>query len=102
LNLIVAAPARQLEKIPFAFSYVYVCDDPNCRGHTMTCVDWEMSQAYRNFSRTYRRGWEAKFRNRFEQEKIAKNDTHFYVGTIHGHPQSWIIIGLFYPMKPKV
>ena len=26
-------------------------------------------------------------------------DTHFYVGTVHGHPNSWIIVGLFYPPK---
>jgi hypothetical protein len=24
-------------------------------------------------------------------------DTHFYVGTILAHPQSWVIIGVFYP-----
>ena len=28
-----------------------------------------------------------------------KYDTHFFVGTIHGHPHTWIIIGLFYPPK---
>jgi hypothetical protein len=32
---------------------------------------------------------------------LNKNDTHFFVGTIHGHPQTWIIIGLFYPPKAK-
>jgi len=30
---------------------------------------------------------------------INKNDTHFIVGTVHGHPKEWIIIGLFYPPK---
>ena len=47
-----------------------------------------------------RAGWEAKFRQRFETEMIQKNDTHFFVGTIHQHPGSWIIVGLFYPPRP--
>ncbi len=47
----------------------------------------------------YRDGWEAKFRQRFETEIIQNKDTHFFVGTVHQHPGSWIIIGLFYPSK---
>jgi hypothetical protein len=47
--------------------------------------------------REYGKNWEAAFRNRFENEMISKNDTHFYVGTIHRHPNNWIIVGLFYP-----
>jgi hypothetical protein len=30
---------------------------------------------------------------------IEKFDTHFFVGTVHQHPQNWIIVGLFYPPK---
>jgi hypothetical protein len=30
---------------------------------------------------------------------INKNDTHFFVGTVHGHPHVWIIVGLFYPPR---
>jgi hypothetical protein len=26
---------------------------------------------------------------------------HFYVGTVHQHPHTWIIVGLFYPLKQK-
>lgn len=43
--------------------------------------------------------WETPFRQRYETEMIEKNDTHFYVGTIHQHPRTWIIVGLFYPPK---
>ncbi len=25
---------------------------------------------------------------------------HFFVGTVHKNPKSWIIVGLFYPPKP--
>jgi hypothetical protein len=63
----------------------------------MSCTDWEMLQAYRSWKREYGDKWEEKFRQRFQTEMIQQRDTHFYVGTIHQHPGSWIIVGLFYP-----
>jgi hypothetical protein len=93
------APAETLEKIPFEFRYEYRCGDMECRGHTMLCTDWEMAQAYRNWRREYGDRWETKFRHRFEIEMVNKLDTHFFVGTIHQHPNSWIIVGLLYPPK---
>jgi hypothetical protein len=66
----------------------------------MMCTDWEMGQAYREWRRKYGDAeWEAKFRQKFETEMIEKNDTHFFVGTVHKNPASWIIVGLFYPPK---
>ena len=102
LSLIVASPRQPLEKIPFMFKYWYTCREDTCRGHKMLCTDWEMSQAYRSFSQRYEGNWESKFHNRFELAMIKKNDTHFYVGTIHGYPSHWIIVGLFYPMNEKI
>jgi hypothetical protein len=85
------------EKVPFKFRYEFRCSEATCLGHTMLCTDWEMGQAYRRWRREYGTGWEAAFRHRFEGEMIRKYDTHFYVGTIHQHPNTWIIVGLFYP-----
>jgi hypothetical protein len=65
----------------------------------MICPDWEMGQAYRSWRMEYGDQWEDKFRQKFEREMIDKNETHFFVGTIHKHPGSWIIVGLFYPPK---
>ena len=39
-------------------------------------------------------------RQRYECDMIDKNDTHFYVGNLHGHQDTWLIVGLFYPPKP--
>ena len=33
---------------------------------------------------------------------IFEDDTHFYVGTVRHHPNTWIIVGLFYPPKGPV
>lgn len=94
-------PKIELEKVPFNFYYNFRCDEDACPGHSLMCTDWEMGEAWRRWSRDYGDDWQAKFRQRFETEMIEKNDTHFYVGTIHQHPKNWIIIGLFYPPKPS-
>jgi hypothetical protein len=93
------APAQELEKIPYNFKYEYRCADAECTGHTMTCFDWEVCQSYRQWKRDYGSDWEGKFRLRYEREMISKYDTHFFVGNMHRHPTSWIIVGLFYPPK---
>jgi hypothetical protein len=96
------APAQILEKIPFDFRYDFRCGDVNCNGHNMICTDWEMAQSYRSWRQRYGDRWEEPFRLRYEQEMIEKNDTHFFVGTIHQFPDSWIIVGLFYPPKQQM
>lgn len=93
------APRDPLEKIPFKFIYQFYCDEAACRGHHLSCTDWEMGQAYRSWRDRYGSGWEAKFRQRFEDDMIFKYDTHFFVGTVRIHPASWIIVGLYYPPK---
>ena len=92
-------PKKPLEKIPYKFSYRFTCDDAKCKGHKLMCVDWELGQAYRDWKRKYSNEWNKKIIQRFETEMILRYDTSFFVGTTHGHPKSWIIIGLFYPPK---
>lgn len=92
------APMSELEKLPYKFSYEFECDDASCSGHVLSCTDWEMGQAYRRFGWRYKSGWEAKFRQKFEQEMIDRFDTSFFVGTMRAHPNSWIIVGLWYPL----
>jgi hypothetical protein len=98
-DLFLKAPAKILEKIPFDFKYDFHCGDMNCTGHTMMCTDWEMGEAYRRWRDDYGADWEKAFRNKFETEMIERFDTHFFIGTVHQHPGSWIIVGLFYPPK---
>lgn len=91
-------PTRELEKIPFKFKYEFTCPEANCPSHSLMCVDWELGESYRSWVRRYgATNWERYFRQRYEDEMIHKNDTHFYVGTVHQHPATWIIVGLFYP-----
>jgi hypothetical protein len=98
-DMFAKAPSQTLEKIPYKFKYEFECSDPGCRGHSMSCTDWEMAEAYRQWRQQYGDAWEAKFRQRFEHDMVEKLDTHFMVGTVHKHPKNWIIVGLFYPPK---
>jgi hypothetical protein len=101
-HLFLDRPEKELEKIPFSFSYEFQCNDPACNGHKMICTDWEIGEAYRKWKAEYDDQWEEKFRQRFESEMISKYDTHFYVGTVHRFPATWIIVGLFYPgLRPE-
>jgi hypothetical protein len=58
-----------------------------------------MGEAYRSWRKKYGEEWETKFRQRFEDEMMEKNDTHFFVGNLHQLPNAWIAIGLFYPPR---
>ena len=95
-------PKIELEKVPFRFRYEFQCEDPGCHTwHRLICTDWEMGQAWRRWRDKYGKGWEKKFRQRFETEMMTKYDTHFFVGTVFNHPGTWIIVGLFYPPRAK-
>ncbi len=98
-DLFESEPPEELEKIPFDFSYEFRCADAACRGHKMKCTDWEMGQSWRKWRSEYGDSWERAFRQRYEREMQEKYHTHFYVGTIHQHPDAWIVVGLFYPPK---
>jgi hypothetical protein len=87
------APRTPLEKIPVEFRYQFRCAEVTCRGHRIMCTDWEMGQSYRRWRDQYGERWEAMFRQRYERDMIEKNDTHFYVGNIHQHPDNWLIVG---------
>jgi hypothetical protein len=103
-SLFETEPKETLAKIPFKFRYKFRCADAACPkdGHTLICTDWEMGESYRKYRREYGdTGWEAAFRNRYEREMIERFDTHFYVGTLHQYPDTWIIVGLFYPLPVR-
>jgi hypothetical protein len=94
-----SSPSEKLEKIPHKFKYQFRCSDQSCRGHTMSCTDWEMAESYRRWRDQYDEEWEIALREKYEEELVKKRDLHFYVGTVHRHPTEWIIVGLFYPPR---
>lgn len=98
-DLFADAPEVELQKLPFLFMYEFWCDHATCKGHTLSCTDWEMGQSWRKWKQQYGDNWEAAFRRTYEQEFFNEKDLSFFVGTVHAHPSEWIIVGLFYPPK---
>jgi hypothetical protein len=96
-SLFEKAPLKELEKIPFKFSYAFRCDHDDCTGHTVSSTDWEMMESYRSWRTRYGSQWESKFRHTYEYKMKELNDTYFYVGNQLAYPKTWIIVGLFYP-----
>jgi len=87
---------RVADKIEHIISYIFKCNDPTCKGHDLTCEDWELFGAIRNWKYPPKEK-ELKIREKFF-DWMKKRDLYFYVGTLSQFP-NWIIIGLFYPPK---
>ena len=91
-----------LEKIPFTFKYHYRCDDPQCKGHKQSIIDWEIAQAWRKWRRDY--GSEQETLEAIKHKWLttmcaADRDTHFFVGNQHLHRESFLVLGVFWPKK---
>jgi hypothetical protein len=92
-----------LEKIPFKFRYRYSCADPKCPGHHQTIIDWEICALYRKLRDKYGNDTNSireDIRKKYLEELCGpRRDTYFFVGDMHWHPGSFIILGVFWPPK---
>lgn len=89
-----------LEKIPYEFSYQFICEEPNCNGHKMMIEDWEVMELYRRMKEKHgeSQGLE-KVKGKFLNQICSpEKDIHFFVGTVLQFG-TWIIIGTFWPPK---
>jgi hypothetical protein len=89
-----------LEKIPYKFSYVFECDDPNCTTrHDLMIEDWEICQLYRyEKQRVGEQEALKKVVQKYKDEFLTKKDLSFIIGT-ESKWNKWLIISVFYPKK---
>ncbi len=89
-----------LEKIPFKFSYHFICNDNRCKGHTLQILDWEISQAFRKWP-YHEKEKLNKIEEKFLTEFTTKKDLYLYLGTLKDLHRfdTFSIIGVFYPPK---
>ncbi len=95
-------PGRKgLEKIPFRFRYLYRCEGTQCKGHSQSIVDWELAEAFRSWSAGHDQVTTMRMlRDKWLGELCgADKDTMLYVGNQHQHPESFLVLGVFYPKK---
>jgi hypothetical protein len=98
---------QMLEKIPYKFGYEFISTDGAT--HKYTTSDWEISELYRkcrdksSANSLEEKEQEAllKVRQRMEEQFLSKNDLYFIVGNLKTYPKTFMIIGIFYPMKSK-
>ncbi|MBE9214298.1 hypothetical protein IQ247_16755 [Plectonema cf. radiosum LEGE 06105] len=97
-------PSIELDKIPYSFGYEFISKDDD--KHRLTISDWEIQQLYRNCrDRSNEETLEnkekealEKVRQKLEDEFLVKKDLYFIVGNLKNHKNSFMIIGIFYPM----
>jgi hypothetical protein len=89
---------RELEFIPWTFKYRYLCSDPACQGHTQSIIDWEIARTYRRV-RT-RPDWQERLKARWLDDLCGDDkDTAFFVGNQHLYPDSFLVLGVWWPPK---
>lgn len=90
-----------LEKIPYSFRYRYRCSASSCTGHHQTVIDWELAQSYRRWRDKYGEGEVVeRLKARWLDEMCGPSkDTAFFVGNMHQHPESFLVLGVFWPPK---
>lgn len=95
-----AQDKRTLEKIPWRWKYHYSCG-PDCNSHTQTIIDWEIHQAWRSWSRSHgSEGAAQRVRAKWLRELAGPGrDTVFFVGSLRAHPQSFVVLGVYWPPK---
>ena len=87
-----------LEVIPHRFLYRYLCESPDCGEHRQGIIDWEISAAYRKWRHQYPDDFVERIRHKWHQELCAATrDPRFFVGNMHQHPQSFLVLGVFWP-----
>jgi len=88
-----------LEKIPYKFSFKFMCNDEKCTGHDIMCEDWELLESWRSWQKTYKTDdllWQ-KFKEKYF-DWMKKRDFYFIVGT-ESRFNNFLVIGLYYPPK---
>ncbi len=89
---------KGLEKIPYVFRYHYRCSDPGCRGHKQSIIDWELAEAFRSWRYPSEKVKLEKIRQLW-LDKMCRSDRDpiFFVGNAHRFPESFMVLGVFWP-----
>jgi hypothetical protein len=90
---------KDLELIPYRFLISFNCNDHKCTGHKISILDWEFAELSRKVSTSV--DWKEKMRQKFDQICSRQNDVYFFMGNMASRPQTFCILGIFYPPKVR-
>ena len=92
----VPASMKHLEYVSGRICVDWYCSDPDCAGHSMQILDWEICELSR------REGLDAAKNKVIELLDLERYNTGFFLGNIHMYPASFAIIGLWYPTRSNM
>jgi hypothetical protein len=91
---------KDLYILPVRIMIDFSCNDPDCTGHKMSILDWEFGQLYRKVIKSV--DWQEKIKSKIIDEIFAESrDTHIILGNMVSHPQSFSVLGFFWPPKQQ-
>lgn len=89
-----------LEAPRFRGYYKWRCGEPGCPTHEQSIIDWEFVALQRHLHSRSDADATAAITTRFHQELCApENEVAFYVGNQAKRPQTFSILGLYYPKR---
>ena len=96
---------RPLKKVPFKFRYKFRCADCKAKEpHEISIVDWELGWMFLRERRAACSIEDClkKIKDKWLGELCSTDkDTYFFVGNQMAHPQSFLILGVFWPPKEQ-
>jgi len=91
---------KDLYILPVRIMIEFSCNDSNCTRHKMSILDWEFGQLYRKVINSV--DWQEKIKSKILDEICAENrDTHIILGNMVSYPQTFSILGFFWPPKQQ-
>lgn len=86
---------KELELIPYKFMVKFKCNNPDCKTHKMSILDWEFGELYRKVQKDD--DWKEKIENKFWELSAPTREAHLILGNLKAHPQNFCILGLITP-----
>ncbi len=91
---------KDIESIPYRFKAKFKCSHPECTGHNMSILDWEIAQLYRKLKKD--NSWEEKTIQKLESIcDQNKREVYLILGNINRWRHIFCILGFFYPPKNR-
>jgi hypothetical protein len=89
---------KDLYILPVRIMIDFFCNEPDCQGHKMSILDWEFGQLYRKVAN--KKDWQAKIEAKIIKVIFSeKRDTYIILGNMAAHPQTFCVLGFFWPPK---
>jgi hypothetical protein len=99
LTLFEQAVPPEMKNLEFLKARIHIhwlCNSPECKGHKMQVLDWEVCELQR------RLGDDAALKKVREITDLSRFALRFFLGNLFLHPHNFMIVGLWYPKRANL